>query len=64
MTESSDFKKRVRTRMARTGESYAAARAQIFRSGRERTPAGPSELGAAARMNKAAADVVKKATLE
>jgi hypothetical protein len=31
MTENADFKRRVRDRMARTGESYTAARAQLLR---------------------------------
>ena len=30
MTRNADFKRRVRERMARTGESYAAARAQLL----------------------------------
>jgi hypothetical protein len=30
MTKQADFKRRVRERMAKTGESYAAARAQIL----------------------------------
>ena len=31
MTSNADFKRRVRERMARTGESYTAARAQLLR---------------------------------
>jgi hypothetical protein len=33
MTPNADFKRRVRERMARTGESYTAARAQLLRRG-------------------------------
>jgi hypothetical protein len=33
MTSNADFKRRVRERMARTGESYTAARAQLLRRG-------------------------------
>jgi hypothetical protein len=35
MTRNADFKRRVRTRMARTGESYAAARARLLAGRRE-----------------------------
>ena len=34
MTKQADFKARVRARMARTGESYATARATCSRAGR------------------------------
>ena len=34
MTRNADFKRRVRERMARTGESYATARAQLLPAGR------------------------------
>ena len=30
MTKQADFKRRVRARMAKTGESYAAARSQLL----------------------------------
>ena len=44
MTRQADLKRRVRARMARTGESYAAARAQVV-AGRDRP--GPDRPGAA-----------------
>ena len=43
MTEKKDLKKRVRARMAKTGESYAAARAQLLAK-REPKPAEYAEL--------------------
>jgi hypothetical protein len=55
MTEQADFKRRVRARMARTGESYTAARRQLLearhRSGPDRVEAagdGPAERMVAA----------------
>ena len=38
MTRQADFKRRVRTRMAKTGESYATARAQLLAEHPELTP--------------------------
>lgn len=38
MTKQADFKRRVRARMAKTGESYAAARATLLAAGGERRP--------------------------
>jgi hypothetical protein len=46
MTRDRDFKDRVRTRMAKTGESYAAARAQLIKPSRGETfETGTSEDG-------------------
>lgn len=42
MPTDKDFKRRVRARMARTGESYTAARAQLLRRG-SRTGRGPQQ---------------------
>src|SRR5256885_6865315 len=41
MTRQADFKRRVRTRMAKTGEAYAAARAHLVGSQRSRTLTQP-----------------------
>jgi len=43
MTDKKDLKRRVRARMAKTGESYAAARAQLLAK-REPRPAEYAEL--------------------
>jgi hypothetical protein len=42
MTKQADFKRRVRARMAKTGESYATARNQILAERPDTTSAGPS----------------------
>jgi hypothetical protein len=44
MTRQAEFKRRVRARMAKTGESYAAARAQLLAA---RDPLGRERLTAA-----------------
>src|SRR3954469_11039532 len=54
MTRNADFKRRVRERMARTGESYATARAHLLPTGTlhvtngDSTVAGLAPLGLAA----------------
>ncbi|MFB4278013.1 hypothetical protein ACBJ59_22165 [Nonomuraea sp. MTCD27] len=41
MTKQADFKRRVRERMAKTGESYATARSHLLAGQRQPAPAGP-----------------------
>ena len=50
MTKNADFKRRVRARMQKTGESYAAARAQLI----EAPPPTPDEYAELAGMSDAA----------
>src|SRR5688572_27139032 len=48
MTAKKDFKRRVRERMAKTGESYTAARAQVMATAPDVQPGEPAdELDAA-----------------
>jgi hypothetical protein len=43
MTKQADFKRRVRARMAKTGESYAAARSQILAERPDTAVSGPTD---------------------
>ena len=49
MTEQRSFKRLVRARMAKTGESYTAARAKLLRAeppnGTDANPAAPTRRG-------------------
>src|ERR1043165_425387 len=44
MPTNKDFKRVVRARMRKTGESYTAARAQLLRSTPSRAPAAPAAV--------------------
>jgi hypothetical protein len=51
MTRQVDFKRRVRARMARTGESYATARSQILAERPEAAASGPAADGMSAALH-------------
>jgi hypothetical protein len=54
MTRNADFKRRVRERMARTGESYTTARAQLLSKGTLHVTNGDSTVGSLAHIGIAA----------
>lgn len=61
MTEGKTFKRRVRERMSKTGESYTSARAQVVQK-RDRTRSAEARLAAEATEDRQPDEAVRRAT--